>query len=176
MNTTTRRWRGAIAGLIGLMLVATAAVSVGVVLSSGILAAPAQELTGPLAASGPVSEPLLEADDGITVTAGFQVTQPRDPFRPLITPDSPAGGQPGVGGDPGSGDYTPDITTIKLNEIRDVGGVLRASVTVNGITYDVGVGDTFADSFKVISLTEDEMVYSFGDAVRTLTVGQQILK
>jgi type IV pilus biogenesis protein PilP len=165
-----------VVALVALLLIATATISVGALVTSGLFGSHAGVLSGPLAGSGEAQVQALEADDGIQVTAGFQVTQPRDPFRPLVTPDSPVAGQPGIGGEPGSGDYNPDITTVKLNEIRDVGGVLRASVTVNGTTYDVGVGDTFAGSFKVISLTEEEMVYSFGDAVRTLRVGQQILK
>jgi hypothetical protein len=165
-----------VAGIVAVLLIATAAISTWVLVDAGLFGAHAGVLSGPLAGTAEPAPQALEADDGIQVTSGFQISQPRDPFRPLITADSPVVNPPGTGGDPGAGGFDPDLTTITLNEIREVGGVLRASITVNGITYDVGVGETFAGSFKVISLTEDEMVYSFGDAVRTLTVGQQILK
>ncbi|MBT8207004.1 MAG: hypothetical protein KJO18_01925, partial [Acidimicrobiia bacterium] len=63
-----------------------------------------------------------------------------------------------------------------LIEVRLVNGVLRATVEVNGTTYDVGVGDTFAGSYLVVSLTEDSGVFTFGDTAFELGVGQQILK
>ncbi len=65
---------------------------------------------------------------------------------------------------------------MALVEVRDVDGVLRATVTVGGSTFDVGVGDTFADIYKVVSLSEDSGVFLKGDSVFDLNVGQQILK
>ena len=47
---------------------------------------------------------------------------------------------------------------------------------VNGISYDVGVGETFAGSYKVISLEETKGVFMFGDSAFELSVGQEILK
>ena len=44
-----------------------------------------------------------------------------------------------------------------------------------GKTYTVGVRKTFADSLKVVSLTETGGVFTFGSSVLTLAVGQDIL-
>jgi hypothetical protein len=63
-----------------------------------------------------------------------------------------------------------------LIEIRDVEGVLRATVKVDDTDYDVGVGDTFAGSFKVVSLDPDSGVFLYGDNAFELSVGQEILK
>jgi hypothetical protein len=60
--------------------------------------------------------------------------------------------------------------------VRDENGSLVAVVEVDGETYTVGVGDTFAVSFKVVSLTESGGVFTFGDSAFTLAVGQSILK
>ena len=57
-----------------------------------------------------------------------------------------------------------------------MGGAPRATVTVNGTSFDVGVGDTFGDSYKVVSLSETKGVFMFGDSAFELSVGQQILK
>ena len=158
------------------------AVSGWILVTSGVFAATGTTLGTPGSGTDDVAAAPLLGDDTVRVTAAFQLSQPRDPFRPLITPDSPiagipgVGGTPGTGGDNGNGGYTPGTTTITLEEIRDVNGVLRATVVVNGTSYDVGVGDTFAGSYKVVSLTTDRAVFTFGDKAFDLGVGQQILK
>jgi len=118
--------------------------------------------------------------EGSVLTANLQISQPRDPFRPLIT-DS--GGQ--LGG-PGAGQ--PSGIPVQLVSVSE-DEPLVAIVDVNGVEYTVGVGDTFAGSFKVVSLTppdpdlppEDPRsrgsgVFLFGDNAFELTTGQQILK
>lgn len=114
------------------------------------------------------------------LTANLQISQPRDPFRPLITD---TGGQ--LGG-PGAGQ--PSGIPVQLVSVSEE-EPLVATVDVNGVSYTVGVGDTFAGSFKVVSLTppdpdlppEDPRsrgsgVFLFGDNAFELTTGQQILK
>lgn len=173
--------RSFLAFLVSLILIATAAGSIVMVVRSGIVAAGAA--AGGRQASPVVAAPAAElqtSDGAIQVTAAFQVSQPRDPFRPLVTEDSPVGSIPGVGGPPGSSGtdngFTPTRATVTLVAIRDVGGVLRATVAVNGTEYEVGVGDTFAGSYKVVSLSETKGVFMFGDTAFELSVGQQILK
>ena len=63
-----------------------------------------------------------------------------------------------------------------LLEIRDEDGTRKAVVTVDGETYIVAVGETFAENFKVVSLSENNGVFLFGDSAFTLAVGQAILK
>jgi hypothetical protein len=179
---TQRRAGNLFAALVGVLLITTVVVSAWILVTSGALGASGTELGEPGRGSVDVDAAPLLGDDTVRVTAAFQLSQPRDPFRPLITPDSPIAGIPGVGGTPGSGGddgnggYTPGTTTVTLQEIRDVNGVLRATVVVNGVSYDVGVGDTFAGSYKVVSLTTDRGVFMFGDKAFDLGVGQQILK
>ena len=71
---------------------------------------------------------------------------------------------------------TPTGKRVSLLEIRDESGVKKAVLTVDGQTYTVGVGDTFATDFKVISLGASSGVFMYRDSVFTLAVGQSIIK
>jgi len=71
---------------------------------------------------------------------------------------------------------TPTGKRVSLLEIRDQSGVKTAVLTVDGQTYTVGVGDTFATDFKVISLAASSGVFMYRDSVFTLAVGQSIIK
>ncbi|MBT8214019.1 MAG: hypothetical protein KJP12_02265 [Acidimicrobiia bacterium] len=159
----------------GLVLLATAATASWLMISGGVFSASS---LAPVAVAQPVpvvDASALQVEDSVTVVGAFQLSQPRDPFRPLITPDSPVTGIPGVGGEPGGG-FTPSGNTVTLLEIKTVAGELIAVVTVGTTTYEVGVGDTFAGSFSVVSLESDRGVFLFGDKAFELKVGQQILK
>lgn len=121
--------------------------------------------------------PLLE---GMRVNGNFQFSQPRDPFRPLIV----AGGI--IITDPGTTDTTVSTDTtipgtvdgivVRLLDIYEIGGVLRARIEVVGVEYDVGVGETFATNFKIVSLDTDSAVILFGDNAFELVIGQEIIK
>ena len=166
------------AAVIATIMVATAAVATWLVVTSGVLAARPAAAEHPQASISAQQAP--PADDSVKGNSVFQLSQPRDPFRPLITEDSPPGAIPGVGGTPsepgdGSGGFEPG-NTITLEEIREVDGELVATIVVNGVTYEVSEGDTFAGSFKVIELTEDTALLQYGDIVFELKVGQSILK
>jgi hypothetical protein len=162
-------------------MLAAAVALVWMALESGLLSAvpaTASQQGAPQAATAAEVAVETQAAPAAIVAGGFQVSQPRDPFRPLVTEESPVAGQPGVGGSGGSGSggFNPQGTVIVLQDIRDTSGVLRATVVVNGVTYDVGVGETFAGSYKVLSLTATKGVFIFGDTAFELTVGQEILK
>lgn len=171
------RARPLLTTVLALVLLATTAAGTFIVVGSGLLWAGTGEEPSPA-----VQAPEASVEDPVSpvgVVESLQLSQPRDPFRPLVTEDSPFAGLPGVGGEPGTpGDdgFAPTGTTITLQQIRDVAGTLRATVTVNGVSYDVGVGDTFAGSYKVVSLSETKGVFMFGDSAFELSVGQQILK
>lgn len=174
-----RTMRPVAATLVAVLMMGGAVALSWMVVTSGVLSASsagAETPLPPVTASVDV-EPAVAAPTAL-VAGGFQVSQPRDPFRPLITEDSPVAGQPGVGGTPGSGSggFNPSGTVVTLKEIRDTAGVLRATMIVNGISYDVGVGETFAGSYKVISLSATKGVFMFGDSAFELSVGQEILK
>jgi hypothetical protein len=72
--------------------------------------------------------------------------------------------------------FEPETRRVVLLEIRDEDGTRKAVVTVDGETYIVAVGETFAENFKVVSLSENNGVFLFGDSAFTLAVGQAILK
>lgn len=144
-----------------------------------------EALAGPLAGAEvatAVEAPLIE---GIRIESSLQFSQPRDPFRPLITEESVGAGgstDPDTDGtsdgtdDDTDGQDTDSGTTVTLQEIRDVNGTRRATVVVDGVSYDVGVGDSFAGTFMVVSLDETGGVFLNGDNAFELSVGQQILK
>jgi len=191
--------------LVAVLLVATAIAAMWLMASAGVFAGAEQPLLG---APGSTTESTLSAAAGggsLEINTGFQVSQPRDPFEPLI--DSSGGGTTTTIDDEsttttvgdgstttttaGDGSTTttiagstttttagdsPDGIRVVLLEVRDESGSLVAVVEVDGETYTVGVGETFAVSFKVISLTESGGVFTFGDSAFTLAVGQSILK
>lgn len=165
-----REHRSGTAAALAILLIGVALAAGWLMVAPTVFGEDEPVLGGPLAGSelaAPAAAGLIE---GMQVLGALQISQPRDPFRPLITEDSAAGGDGGDGG------FQPSGTTVRLVEIRDVEGVLRATVEVNNTSYDVGVGDTFAGSFKVVSLDPDGGVFLFGDNAFELSVGQQILK
>ena len=151
----------------GIVLIGVAVALVWLAVAPQILGSGNTFLSGPLPGTQETPARPAALIEGMRITESFQVSQPRDPFRPLITEDSPTGG---------GGGFTPDGTTVTLLEIRDVDGTLRATVQVNGVTYDVGEGDTFAGNFMVVSLDTDCGVFLYGDNAFELCVGETILK
>lgn len=114
--------------------------------------------------------PASALTEGVRISTSIQVAQPRDPFRPLVS-------------DGGGGTASPDDRlTFGLVSVNEVSGVPRAVVQVDNVEYTVGVGDTFAGNFKVVSLTPAEAgdagsgVFQYGDNTFEASVGQSILK
>lgn len=184
--------------LVSVLLVATAVAATWLAVSAGVFSGAEQPLPGAPESTN-VSTPAAAGGGGsLEIVSGFQVSQPRDPFEPLIDGDATTGGDTtttaGGGGSTSTteadgsttttgGDTTtttagdsPDGIRVVLLEAREESGALAAVVEVDGETYTVGVGDTFADNFKVVSLTETGGVFTFGDSAFTLAVGQSILK
>ncbi len=121
------------------------------------------------------SAPLLQ---GMRITTSGQISQPRDPFRPLITEDSQIIGGPGGGQRQG--------LEVALVTIDIISNIPVATVRVNGVEYTGLIeGDIFAGSFQVIALfpcpTDDTEctpsgVFLFGDNSFEIDAGQTILK
>lgn len=162
-----------IAGAVAIIMIGLA-IAMGWLLFSGGLLGDGGEplLEGPLADTQIAAAAPAALVEGMRIESAVQFSQPRDPFRPLITEDAVAGGG---GGGTGTGGVT-NGSTVTLQEINEVDGVLRATVVVDGVTYIVGVGDTFAGTFQVVSLDADSGVFLNGDNAFELSVGQQILK
>ncbi len=108
---------------------------------------------------------------GMRLIDDFQVSQPRDPFRPLITED--VGGT----GDGGTDGFDPTGTVVSLISVTTLADDSRqAVVRVAGTDYTVGVGETFAGSYQVVTLTDTGGTFLFGDSPFALAVGEEILK
>ena len=185
--------------VVSLLLVATAVASVWLMASAGVFTGGQTALPGAPDAS---STSTTSGPGGpIDLVGDYQVAQPRDPFKPLVvtpTDTTSAGGDTTTttgGGDTTTtttGDATttttvdgsttttkgdqPDGIRVMLLEVRDETSGRVAVVEVDGTTYTVGVGDTFATSFKVVSLTDNGGVFTYGSSAFTLAVGQSILK
>jgi len=97
----------------------------------------------------------------------------KDPFRPLVgeSPGPAPTGTPSTGG-PASGNGQ----HVTLVDISGSGGDRTATVQVNGQEYTVQVGDTFAESYRVKSLTATCGTFLFGDEQFTLCEGQEVFK
>lgn len=165
-----------LAAVIAILMVGVAIAMGWLIFSGTVFTAESDLLSGPLAETEIITAESVELIEGMRIEGSIQFSQPRDPFRPLITD---FGGDDGDPTDPTDPTDPPDQTdgiSVTLQEIRDVNGVLRATVIVDGVTYDVGVDDVFADTFRVVSLDATSGVFMNGDNVFTLSVGQQILK
>jgi hypothetical protein len=145
--------------------------------------------------AGPAAEDLAPTDS-------FEVFETRDPFQPPIdvtpttpsTPTSPttagtAQTTTGTGvAKPPPSDATPSTTAAPsfdpgvgqsvavLDVFIDTSGTQQARVRVGSTVYTVGVGDTFATSYKVVSLNEPCGQFLFGDSPFQLCEGEETIK
>lgn len=186
--------RSLTATALAFLLVAVGVFSIWLLTGSGIFASASPLLSGPLPAAAGAGATGTGSEADLPFAASIQVAQPRNPFAPL-TSEPPqttstlpgqttttATTQPGqtTTTEPGATTTTegfqPQGTRVVLLEIREEAGVDKAVVTVDGVTHLVGVGETFAGSFKVVSLAESSGVFLYGDSAFTLAIGQAILK
>jgi hypothetical protein len=189
---------------VALLLVGTAVTSVWLMASAGVFTGGETNLPGAPSEGATTSTP--GSASPIDVAGDFQVEQPRDPFQPLIVPPTTTvpggetttttggetttttggetttttGGETTTttGGETTTttqGDH-PNQIRVMLLEVRNETGGRVAVVEVDGETYTVGVGETFATNFKVVSLTDNGGVFTYGSSAFTLAVGQSILK
>ena len=81
-------------------------------------------------------------------------------------------------GDGGTGDDGSSVGghRVKLIDVFTDKNKERASVQVDGTVYTVDVGETFADSFKLLSTSGNCASLLFGDDQFSLCEGQEILK
>lgn len=184
--------RSLTATALAFVMVAVGVFSIWLVTSSGVFASATPLLNGPLPSASSAAAGAATGSD-LPLALNLQVAQPRDPFAPLTSepplttstlPGQTTTTQPGQTTTTVVGESTttttegfePEGTRVVLLEIREEGGVDKAVVTVDGVTHIVGVGETFAGSFKVVSLSESSGVFLYGDSAFTLAIGQAILK
>jgi hypothetical protein len=65
---------------------------------------------------------------------------------------------------------------VRLVDVFTQGGRQRAQVQVDGTVYTVDEGETFAESFEVLSVSNDCATMLFGDDQFTMCEGEEILK
>jgi hypothetical protein len=126
-----------------------------------------------------------------TPNQSFDVFTTKNPFQPLVTDSaSTSFNLPTTDTSiPTSTDVTPPATIptdqapsagtpVSVLEVVDAGGVVSARVQVGSQVYTVHVGDTFATSYRVVSLdpTTGCGQFQFGDTPFELCTGQQTLK
>jgi len=176
--------------LVSVLLVGTAVASVWLMASAGVFTGGEPALPGaPSSGSTIVAAPVGAGGPA----SNYQVGQPRDPFEPLVEETSTTTIAEGsststtTGGSSTSTtaggstttttkDDSPQGTRVTLLEVREEGTERVAVVQVDGVTYTVGVGDTFASAFKVVSLSASGGVFTYGQTAFTLAVGQSIVK
>ncbi|MCU1426933.1 MAG: hypothetical protein JWL83_933 [Actinomycetia bacterium] len=105
-----------------------------------------------------------------TVPGGGSVTPPTTSPTGTTTPTVPPTTQP-PSFNPGSGQ-----TIAVLDVFTEPGGTVKARVRVGSTVYTVGVGDTFATSYKVVSLNPPCGQFLFGDSPFTLCIGEETIK
>jgi hypothetical protein len=101
---------------------------------------------------------------------------PKDPFDPLISTSSQAGGR-AAGATTKSSRGRAGIGERKVLLVASTsrrGG--SAEVRVDGTSYTVARGETFADHFKLLAASGDCVAMLFGDQEFTLCEGDEILK
>ncbi len=126
---------------------------------------PGRTTTRPTPAASPTATPVSPPET-------LDNFEGKDPFRPLVTAGGGGTPAPGPTGGPTGG----DAQRVTLVSIDGSGSNRVATVLVDGTEYQVKVGDTFAGSYKVKSLTAECGTFVFGDEQFTLCEGQEILK
>jgi hypothetical protein len=91
----------------------------------------------------------------------------RDPFVPLVLADT-SGGVASVDS-PGGGQQVADATTVGGHDVSliDINGD-RVQVSVDGQTYTVEPGESFAGNFELVSVSGGCANFLFGDQSFTL--------
>jgi len=151
---------------------------------------------------GEVKAKKQAAGDDLAASDSFEVFATRDPFEPPFnpTPTSPPDTTPNTGagsvapptepsgGGKGSTPATPPATEAPsfdpgagesiavLDVYTDTSGTPQARVRVGSTVFTVGVGDTFATSYKVVSLDEPCGKFLFGDSPFQLCEGEETIK
>jgi hypothetical protein len=144
----------------------------------------------PAAVENSESEPALEPTSRRQGTVEtFEVFAPKDPFEPLVnegggggstTGGTTTGGEPNagaaVGPAPSAGGESVGGHRVRLVDVFTQGGRERAQVQVDGTVYTVDEGETFAENFELLSVSDDCATMLFGDDQFTMCEGEEILK
>ncbi len=125
----------------------------------------------------PLPDPTAPVDptDPSAPTDPSTPTDPSDPTTPT-DPSDPNSNTNANGPCTGMTEVVCDGRVLSVVEVFEENGEPVAVIQVDTMRYEVGVGDIFADSFQVVSITPDEVRVLFGDRVVRLQVGDNALK
>lgn len=159
------------------VLGAVALIAVGfLVLSGGDGGSPADDLGLPTARPT-ARDTRTPAARPSTPPPEVEVFSGRDPFEPPFAPSPTGSPAPGNGATPGPGSTgSAQGHRVSLVDIFEEGGSRKALIEVDGTEYTVGVGQVFADSFRLDALSADCADITFGDEGFELCTGEEILK
>ena len=157
------------------------AVLVGASLSGGDAPVVGAVPRNPAAASSSPSVFATPSPTPVPLTA--ESFEGKDPFQPLVQATQTSGATststststptPGAPAVPTSSGQARRLT---LMDIFTGDSDPVATVRVNGSEYSVAAGETFADNFKLLSLTSRCGTFVFGDERFTLCIGQEVRK
>ena len=152
---------------------------------------------------GVTGPPPTAAPPATTPAAGdvetFEFVSQKNPFTPLAGDQAGTAGTPGPGtgtgtdgtgtpvtgtdgagtGTPATGGVEPEVAQrVALLDVFTEDGEVKANVRINSTVHEVGVGDTFADRYKVLSLSAGDECgrFLFGDDAFRLCKGEQTTK
>ncbi len=128
----------------------------------------------------------------------FEVFESKDPFRPLVVVPVAAGAGSGTttggatgGGTTGTatGGNTPAAGNgaaggaaptggqrVSLIDVFTDDGTQKAQIKVGSTVYTVAVGETFAQNYKLVSVSGDCVTLLHGDDKFTLCEGEEVIK
>lgn len=147
----------------------------------------AQGKGGSPGSPAPSLDPGLSAD----VSESYQQYSARNPFKCTFACPSTGGSStttsggstsggtsasPAPQGGSTSGTQQASTSSLTLSEITRDGSTQKAIVKVNGSTYTVGAGESFATNYKVTKISGSCASFLQGDSPFTLCTGQSVLK
>ncbi|MDX6285426.1 MAG: hypothetical protein QOG53_911 [Frankiales bacterium] len=113
-----------------------------------------------------------------TIPQTFDGSVSRDPFKPLVEEPAPApaAGTVPVGTTPTSTASTPASQPVSLQKVYKQNGKSYAQLTVDGALYAPVVGQTFAQTFQLLSVSGNTATLVQGDEQFKLRVGQVVTR
>jgi hypothetical protein len=106
----------------------------------------------------------------------------RDPFKPLVTVtpapvvDPAAATTAGSTTTPSTTSSAPASTPVSLQNVYKQGSKSFAQTMINGTVYKPTVGQTFAGTFQLLSVSGKTATYVQGDEQFSLSVGQVVVR
>ncbi|MBI4743619.1 MAG: hypothetical protein HY776_02160 [Actinobacteria bacterium] len=109
-------------------------------------------------------------EDASSEEDSFEIYLIKDPFEPLVKPQSDDSGSGSTSGGEES------QSTLTLKDIYTEDSTKYTSIDVGETNYKVKEGDTFATNYKVVTIGTDSVTLLYGDETINLEIGSSISK